>query len=116
MADLMTSVQGLLERLILKQKEKDIRVKECIHQRPLLLKLPMVTYQYANESKQPDFKTKSDIFDADDELKVRSVQMNEDLTELESGEEADSALQGEESCKQIDNEDALLYILITARR
>uniref|UniRef100_A0A915IE79 Uncharacterized protein n=1 Tax=Romanomermis culicivorax TaxID=13658 RepID=A0A915IE79_ROMCU len=48
------------------------------------MELPMVTYTYRNETKQCDFKTKSDILDADDEPKVWSVQVDEDVTELET--------------------------------
>uniref|UniRef100_A0A915KEV3 Uncharacterized protein n=1 Tax=Romanomermis culicivorax TaxID=13658 RepID=A0A915KEV3_ROMCU len=47
---------------------------------------------------------KSDILDADDEPKVRSVQVDEDVMELESEEEADSALLGEEGYKQLELE------------
>uniref|UniRef100_A0A915L135 Uncharacterized protein n=1 Tax=Romanomermis culicivorax TaxID=13658 RepID=A0A915L135_ROMCU len=54
---------------------------KCIHQRPLPTELPMVTYTYGNETKQSDFKTKSDILDADDEPKVWSVQVEEDVME-----------------------------------
>uniref|UniRef100_A0A915KWD3 Uncharacterized protein n=1 Tax=Romanomermis culicivorax TaxID=13658 RepID=A0A915KWD3_ROMCU len=77
------------------------------------MELPMITYMYCNETKQTDFRIKSDILDADDESKVQSVQVDEEVMELESEEEVDSMLLEEKSCKQVNDEDALLYISIT---
>uniref|UniRef100_A0A915KUZ3 Uncharacterized protein n=1 Tax=Romanomermis culicivorax TaxID=13658 RepID=A0A915KUZ3_ROMCU len=59
-----------------------------------------------------DQQTKSDILDADNESKVRSIQVDEDIMELESEEDADSPFLREETYKHVDNEDALLYISI----
>uniref|UniRef100_A0A915JTU4 Uncharacterized protein n=1 Tax=Romanomermis culicivorax TaxID=13658 RepID=A0A915JTU4_ROMCU len=38
-------------------------------------------------------------------------QVDEDVTELENEEQVDSALLGEESCKQVDDEDALYFFI-----
>uniref|UniRef100_A0A915KKA2 Uncharacterized protein n=1 Tax=Romanomermis culicivorax TaxID=13658 RepID=A0A915KKA2_ROMCU len=72
----------------------------------------VVTCTYGNETKQSGYRTKSDILDPGNEPTVWSGQLDEDIMELESEEEVDSGLLGEESCKQVNNKDALFYISI----
>uniref|UniRef100_A0A915IRG2 Uncharacterized protein n=1 Tax=Romanomermis culicivorax TaxID=13658 RepID=A0A915IRG2_ROMCU len=81
-----------------------VRIDEMTHS---MIGVRGLLEKFIMDQRKKDIQMKSDILDADEEPNVQSVQVDEEDMELEIEEEADSALLGEESYKQVDNEDAL---------